>query len=85
MQHRAISNATPSAGIGRAQDRLKFFVCQVSDQARVSLFARDCKNPSDLLQRGWLSKFHEVHKRLDGRQTCISRRLPIPALRFQVV
>jgi len=56
----------------------------MSYKARLDFLGWDRQNAADLFQCRRYSILHEVHKRLDGGQSNVSRMRSIPAPRFQV-
>ena len=85
VEHRPVANAVPAGRLGRIQDRLHFLDRQVSDQPRLGFLRRDRQDAPNLVEGGGLTKFQEVHERLDGGQADVSGARAIGARGFQMI
>ena len=85
MEHRAVAQAVPGGRVRRMQDRLHFLDRQMPDQPRLRPFGWDGEDALNLLDRGGLTEFHEVHERLDRRQPDVAGARAIGAVRLEMI
>jgi hypothetical protein len=85
MEHRTIAQTVPAGRLGRIQDRVHFLDGQMSNEPRVSFLGWDCQDAANLVDGGGLTKFQEVHERLNGGQADVSGTRAIGARGFEMI
>src|SRR5262245_35826380 len=84
MEHSAITNAVPDSRVGRIQDGLHFWGCQVSDQTALRFLCRNGQNPLNLFQSRRYPVLHVTPKGFDGREPDVSGGGAIATRSFQM-